>query len=136
MEALAGWEVILEKKTSPWIEIQRTTTDANGKYCFCGLGDGEYRVGEVVQAGWNQVLPSYAVYLVTLPGGCCDPGVGPFLNFLNTYMYTSNPSNPHTVGWEASPIDKLAVLAPWIALFTVIAAGASLLVLKRRRAQS
>jgi len=136
METLAGWEVILEKKTSPWLEVQRTTTDANGKYYFCGLGDGEYRVSEVVKSGWTQVSPVPNQHLVTLPEGCCDPGVGPFLNFLNTYMYTSNPSNPHTVGWEASPIDKPAVLAPWIALFTVIAAGASLLVLKRRRAQS
>jgi len=132
MEALAGWEVILEKKTSPWLEVQHTTTDANGKYCFCGLGDGEYRVSEVVKSGWTQVSPLPNEHLVTLPGGCCDPEHGLFLDFLNTY--TSNPSP--TVGWEASPIDKPAVLAPWIALFAVIVAGVSLLVLRRRRTQS
>jgi len=132
-EPLAGWEVILEKKTSPWHEVQRTTTDANGKYCFCGLGDGEYRVSEVVKSGWNQVSPLPNEHLVNLPGGCCDPEYGPFLNFENE----QSPENPSpTVGWEASPIDKLAVLAPWIALFAVIAAGASLLVLRRRRTQS
>jgi PKD repeat protein len=131
-EALAGWEVILEKKTNPWLEVQRTFTDADGKYCFCGLENGEYRVSEVVKSGWNQVSPVPNQYIVTLPGDASDPEGGPFRNFENTYTYTHNPSPPLTVGWEASPIDKLAVLAPWIALFAVIAAGASLLVLGRR----
>jgi len=128
MEPLAGWVVILEKYTSPWEEVGRNTTGANGKYCFCGLGDGEYRVSEVVQPGWNQVSPLPNEYLVTLPGGCCNPQSGPFLNFYN------NQADPLTVGWEAYPIDKLTVLAPWITLFAVIVAGASLLVLRRRSA--
>jgi len=132
MEPLAGWEVILEKKTNPWLEVQRTITDAVGKYCFCGLENGEYRVSEVVQLGWTQVSPMPNQYIVTLPGGASDPDNGPFFNFANTYTFTSNPWPPYTVGWEASPIDKLAVLAPWIALFAVIVAGASLLVLGRR----
>ena len=127
MEALAGWEVILEKHTNPWVEVQNTITDANGKYGFCGLEDGEYRVSEVVQANWNQVAPLPNQHLVTLPGGASDPVLGPFLNFEN------EQGGPFTVGWEASPIDKLAVLAPWIALFAAIAAGMSLLVLRRRR---
>jgi hypothetical protein len=126
-EPLAGWEVILEKHTNPWVEVQSTVTDANGKYCFCGLEAGEYRVSEVVQPNWSQVSPLPNQHLVTLPGGCCDPQSGPFLNFEN------EQAGPFTVGWETSPIDKLAVLAPWIALFAVIAAGASLLVLRRRR---
>ena len=128
MEALAGWEVVLEKQTNPWVQVGSAITDANGKYCFCGLGSGYYRVSEVVQPNWNQVSPLPNEYLVTLPGGCCDPQSGPFLNFENE----QGPAGP-TVGWEASPIDKLAVLAPWIALFAVIVAGASLLVLRRRR---
>ena len=128
MEPLAGWVVILEKYTSPWEEVGRNTTGAHGKYCFCGLGDGEYRVSEVVQPGWNQVSPLPNEYLVTLPGGCCNPQSGPFLNFHN------NQADPLTVGWEAYSIDKLAVLAPWITLFAVIVAGVSLLVLRRRRA--
>lgn len=126
-EPLAGWEIVLEKETNSWDEVGRATTDANGKYCFCGLGSGYYRVSEVLQPGWNQVLPSSAVYLVTLPAGCCDPQSGPFLDFEN------KQGGPLAVGWEVSPIDKLTVLAPWIALFTVIVAGASLLMLRRRR---
>jgi hypothetical protein len=127
MEALAGWEVILEKQINPWVQWGSAITDANGKYCFCGLGDGEYRVSEVVQPGWNQVSPLPNQHLVTLPLGCCDPLVGPFLNFQN------QQGGPFTVGWQASPIDRLAVVAPWIALFVAVVAGTSLLVLRRRR---
>jgi uncharacterized repeat protein (TIGR01451 family) len=129
-EPLAGWVVILDKETNSWDEVGRVTTGADGKYCFCGLEYDVYRVSEVVQPGWNQVLPSSAEYLVTLPLGCCDPVSGPFLNFENQ----QGPAGPLTVGWQVSPIDKLAVVAPWVTLFAVIVAGASLLVLRRRRA--
>jgi hypothetical protein len=128
MEPLAGWEVILEKQINPWVQIGNTTTDANGKYWFCGLAAGEYRVFEVVQPGWSQVSPLPNEYLVTTPGGCCDPLFGPFLNFQNWQGGNS------TVGWEVSPIDELAVLAPWMALFVVVLAGTGFLVLRRRRA--
>jgi hypothetical protein len=40
------------------------------------------------------------------------------------------------VGWETYPISKVRVLLPWIALFAAIMAGVSLLVVRRRRAQS
>jgi len=126
-EALAGWQVILEKQINSWDVIGSAITDANGKYCFCGLASGYYRVREVVQPGWNQVSPLPNEFLVTLPGGCCNPQSGPFLDFEN------EQGGPFAVGWEASPIDKLAVVAPWMALFAVIVAGASLLMLRRRR---
>jgi uncharacterized repeat protein (TIGR01451 family) len=52
----------------------------------------------------------------------------------------SDPSHyynrPTTVGWETYPVNKLRVLLPWIALLGAIIAGASLLVLRHRRAQS
>ncbi|MGB5924805.1 MAG: hypothetical protein WBH01_01745 [Dehalococcoidia bacterium] len=41
-----------------------------------------------------------------------------------------------TVGWETYPVNKVRVLLPWIALLAAIVAGASLLVLRHRRAQS
>ena len=44
------------------------------------------------------------------------------------------PGNP-TVGWETYPINRLGVMAPWIALFAAIMAGA-LIFVRRRRAQS
>jgi parallel beta-helix repeat protein len=43
---------------------------------------------------------------------------------------------PGAVGWETYPVSKARVLLPWIALLAAIAAGASLLVLRRRRTQS
>jgi hypothetical protein len=127
MEPLAGWQVILEQQINPWVQVGSTTTDANGKYCFCGLAAGEYRVFEVVQPGWSQVSPLPNEYFVTTPGGCCDPQTGPFLNFQN------QQGGPFTVGWETSPVDKVAVLTPWIALLAAVVAGMSLLMVRRRR---
>ena len=43
---------------------------------------------------------------------------------------------PPPVGGEAYPINKGGVLLPWIALLAAVAAGTSLLLVKRRRAQS
>ncbi|MFP3898356.1 MAG: hypothetical protein ACLFVD_03510 [Dehalococcoidia bacterium] len=42
---------------------------------------------------------------------------------------------PLTVGLETYPIDKLAVLAPWIALLATVIVGAGLLLARRRRPQ-
>ncbi len=125
---LAGWTVILEKQTNPWVVVGNTTTAADGKYCFCGLESGYYRVSEVVQPGWSQVSPLPNEFVLTTPGGCCDPQTGPFLIFQN------QQGGPIAVGWEVYPTDKLAVLAPWVALLAAIAAGTSLLVRRRRRA--
>jgi len=48
-----------------------------------------------------------------------------------------NPEPPPVVvGWEGSPVNRLAVLAPWIALLVGIMASATLLVVRRRRAQT
>ena len=41
-----------------------------------------------------------------------------------------------SVGWETYPIDRVRVLLPWIALLAAIMVGASLLVLRHRRAQN
>lgn len=48
----------------------------------------------------------------------------------------SDPSHYYTqlpVGWETYPVNKMRVLLPWIGLLAAIIAGASLLVLRRRR---
>ena len=41
----------------------------------------------------------------------------------------------HVVGWETSEINKTAIVAPWAIAFAVIILGASLSMLKRRRAR-
>ena len=46
-----------------------------------------------------------------------------------------DPPPPVVVGWEGSPVNKAAVMAPWIALLAVLMAGAALLVVRRRRAE-
>jgi uncharacterized repeat protein (TIGR01451 family) len=51
----------------------------------------------------------------------------------------SDPShyyNRVAVGWETYPVNKVRVLLPWIVLLAAIVAGASLLVLRHRRARS
>ena len=45
-------------------------------------------------------------------------------------------NRPTTVGWGTYPVDKLRVLLPWIALLAAVVAGASLLVVRHRRAHS
>jgi nitrous oxidase accessory protein NosD len=55
---------------------------------------------------------------ITDPGGPGYPGAG------------------GAVGWETYPISKMRVLLPWIALLAAFILAASLLVLRRRRAQT
>jgi hypothetical protein len=61
------------------------------------------------------------------------PPVGPDVSDEDPSHYYNRPT---TVGWETYPINKVRVLLPWIALLGAIIAGAGLLVLKHRRAQS
>jgi len=68
-------------------------------------------------------------------GGLGDAGVQD-----GTIVDPGGPGNPPplppvVVGWEGSPVNRLAVMAPWMALFAAIMAGAVLLVARRRRAQ-
>jgi len=53
--------------------------------------------------------------------------------YLGERDYVTVNTMPPSVGWETYPINKLAVLAPWIALLAAIMVGAGLLVLRRRR---
>jgi len=57
----------------------------------------------------------------TVPGQITDQG---------------GPGPGAAVGWETYPVSKVRALLPWIALLAAIVAGASLLVLRRRRVQS
>jgi len=59
-----------------------------------------------------------------------DPALG------NNAASAGVGSTSSTVGYNVLAVNKVAVMAPWIALFAVIAAGVSLLVLRRRRTQS
>ncbi len=55
-----------------------------------------------------------------------------------TILDPGGPGNPVpslTVGWEGSSVNKAAVVAPWIALFAAMMAGATLVALRRRGAR-
>ena len=68
---LSGWEITLKKLNEEepveYELVATTTTDVDGKYCFTGLEEGEYKVSEEVKPGWEQVYPDGDVYEVTLP---------------------------------------------------------------------
>ena len=74
---LAGCTIYIDSVNNetldPW-ELS-TVTDANGKYGFDGLGQGEYLIREVAQAGWIQTAPT-APYALIL-------GVGDALTDIN-----------------------------------------------------
>ena len=57
----------------------------------------------------------------TVPGQITDQG---------------GPGPGGAVGWGTYPVSTVRVLLPWIALLAAITAGASILVVRRRRAQS
>jgi len=91
-------------------------------------GDGVLNPGEIwtYQASGVAQAGQYA-NIGTVTG---TPPVG-------SNVSDSDPSHyynqPQVVGWETYPINKVRVLLPWIGLLGAIVAGASLLVLKRRR---
>ncbi|MBI3765355.1 MAG: T9SS type A sorting domain-containing protein [Ignavibacteriales bacterium] len=51
------------------------TTDPNGNYCFMDLPTGTYHVGEVLQPGWSQTMPSGGTYTLTLGSGTTVNGL-------------------------------------------------------------
>jgi len=57
---LAGWTIFLDQNQNGQLDVGEisTTTDANGNYAFMDLGPGTYRVGEVLQTGWQSIFPS------------------------------------------------------------------------------
>jgi hypothetical protein len=67
----------------------------------------------------SEVMSSTEVLVTATPD--LEPGPGP----------QPEPEPPGPVGGEAYPVNKLLILAPWIALFAAIVAGA--IIVRRRR---
>jgi len=68
-------------------------------------------------------------FLIGAPGD--EDGGDPYAG--QTYLWLGTPPPPPPVGGTVYPVNKLAILAPWIAIGAAIIAGASVLMLRRRR---
>ena len=80
---VSGWGVdlyIWDDIEEEWVLIAATSTDANGKYCFCNLDPYKaYKVAEHGKSGWVQVPPtSYEGIEIPESGG--KAGGNDFLN--------------------------------------------------------
>ncbi len=89
---LANWTIT---RTSLGQEFPITTlTDSNGNYIFSELAPGNYTVGEILQAGWEQTAPPGGTYNIALTG--VDVVDKDFGNF--------NASQPIIVGEPVTPV--------------------------------
>ena len=89
-----------------------------------------------VPEGWIQIPMTVVgppdVIRITL----VDGGLGDDDGLANGTIVDQGGPGSGAVGWETYPVSKARVLIPWIALLAAILGGASLLVIRRRRAQS
>ena len=91
-------------------------TDANGKATFIYTGDG-------------------GVGTDTIEATAVDQAGAPLVSATATKEWVEDEEPPVEVGGDVNPVNKVALLAPWIALAAVIIAGATIAV-RRRRTQS
>jgi hypothetical protein len=92
-------------------------------YDFCGWSVAS--AGDVNGDGWDDLLI----------GAMGDDDGGDEAGQTYLLLGTGPMSTAGTVGWEIYPINRLAVMGPWVALFAAIVAGA-IIFLRCRRAQS
>ncbi|MGB6873359.1 MAG: choice-of-anchor U domain-containing protein [Dehalococcoidia bacterium] len=89
----------------------------------------KYHAPNWVQIPMTVVGPPNVIRITLVDGGLGDDD-----GLANGTIVDQGGPGSGAVGWETYPINKVRVLLPWIALFAAIMAGASLLVLRRRRA--
>ncbi len=79
-DGLANWSVFLDLDTNGSLDAGEpsTLTDADGAYAFLGVTAGDYRVAEVVRAGWTATNPLAGFQDVTVADG-----QDKHVNFLN-----------------------------------------------------
>jgi hypothetical protein len=98
-----------------------------------GSAPTQYWKYHVSEGGWIQIPMTIVgppnVIRITL----VDGGLGDDDQTVNGVIVDQGGPITGPVGWETHPVSKMRVLLPWIALLAAIAAGASLLVIKRRR---
>jgi hypothetical protein len=119
---LPGWTIRLIDEAGN--VIAETTTDQNGEYGFGSLGAGTYHVSEAQQLGWTQTFPPGGIHSMPLAAGENVRGV----DFGNT----EGGEPPVEVGGDVFPANRLALLAPWLALAAVLIIGTTIAVRRRR----
>ena len=112
-KGLAGWTINLYKMNDAGSfseePIATDVTDADGKYCFENLFDGEYKVIEIISDPdhWKQILPASGEHRVSLPSGDsdCDAETNIY-NFENAKLYSicgykhDDDTGEALAGWE------------------------------------
>lgn len=134
----AGWTVSVNKTwCNPDADVDNNPTPDEVDYIWFGA--------------YNASIPFTAVYKVQVPSGATVgnytfPG-GSLEYYIGTTRYleaigddtqvevVEAPTPTPAVGGDAYPVNKLAILAPWIALVAVIA-GAVIFFVRRRPTQS
>jgi len=87
---------------------------------------------------WHQIpmtidpIDPRIIHITLVDGGLGDASGTPD----GTIIDQGGPGNPVTVGWEGSSVDRAAVMAPWLAVVVTVIAGATLIAIRRRRAQT
>jgi len=114
-------------------ELASTKTDVNGLYSFESLTAGSYKVAEEAATGWIQTFPPIPGYhQFDLPAGVSIENV----DFGNQEEGNGPEPGPTIeVGGNIYPVNRMAILAPWIALAVAMITGAAVIV-RHRRSQS
>ena len=122
---LSGWEFTIVGPGG----TSTKTTDAAGIIILNDIPTGHYTITEILKPGWVNADPGgaapYEKTITVIKGGTTTVEFG---------NWEPSPPPP-SVGGEAYPVNKLGILAPWLALIAAIIAGSTIFV-RRRRAQS
>jgi len=117
---LEDWEIHLD---GPMTGVAYTNATGYYEFTICDVLD-TFTVSEVVPAGWTQTYPSApGTHPVVVDDLKKEYGPYDFGNW--------NPGMP--VGGIIIPVNKLAILAPWIALFAAIVVGVAILMRRRKQ---
>ena len=133
-EAPAGWTVSVDKDwNTPAADVEHTPGPEEAAYIWFG----PYADGVTFTAVYKvQVPPGAVPGTYAFPGGTLEyytAADGPYVEAIagddEVEVTGASPADGNT----ANVLKKLAGMAPWIVLGAAIIAGASLLVLRRRR---
>jgi len=135
-EAPAGWNVSVDKAwNTPLADVEHTPSPEEAAYIWFGPYADNVTFTVVYKV---QVPPAAPPRTYAVPGGTLEyytAAEGPYVEAIAGHdeieVTEASPADDDT----ANVLNKLAGAAPWIALVAAIIAGASLLVLRRRRAQ-